>query len=122
MRSYVPGRESLTPMRRDRTAWTNKEATAYFPLLSLSLFSFLFVRYNLLCQSLFACCRRADAATGANATAAQHSRSKPSSVSHPASQGHKSATAPEEVLERGHNRSIRPRFPESGNKYRTTRH
>jgi hypothetical protein len=48
-----PGRESFVPRRNaTRTAWTKKEANAYFPLLSLSLFRFLFVRYSLLCQSL----------------------------------------------------------------------
>src|SRR6266850_1040913 len=64
-------------------------------------------------------CRRA---IGASAATAQHCRSKPFSVSHPAVRAHKSASAPEEVLARGHNRSIRPPSLESGNKYRTTRH
>jgi len=66
--------------------------------------------------------RRADAPTEANAITAQHFRSRPSSVSHPAGPAHKSATAPGEVLARGRNRSIHPRFLESGNKYRTTHH
>src|SRR6266446_6109828 len=47
-----PGRESLAPNRKANRATWRKKANAYFPLLSLSLFRFLFVRYGLLCQSL----------------------------------------------------------------------
>src|SRR6266404_9978540 len=102
-----PGREPLAPNRKAKRVTWRKKANAYFPLLSLSLFRFLFVRYSLLCQSLChsqSACRRA---IGANAATEQHLRSKPFSVSRPANPAHKSATAPAEVLALGRNRNIR---------------
>src|SRR5712671_4244090 len=48
-----PGRGSLAPSRNANRATTRKKANAYFPLLSLTMFRFLFVRYSLLCHSFY---------------------------------------------------------------------
>src|SRR5258708_6370526 len=53
----VPRTRSFAPRRNaTRTAWTKKEANAYFPLLSLSLFRFLLSDITYFVKLFVACC------------------------------------------------------------------